>query len=404
MAKPLSKEQLEFLYELYYENGMVFGRDILFQFVKTNFPELNISRRQIAEWLKKQEINQLHQPHNAARDFKSIVYTEPKKTIAIDIMDLQNFEVRQFKYLLIGVDMFSRKVYAYAMKNKSEKAVIDAMKKMLKDTKTIKAIRSDNDATFTAKTFTNLMQKKGIKQVFSKASLPQSNGLVERHNQTLKRLIQKNIELNEDYDWAKKLSSLVSNINKTVSKSTGTTPNNIEKEFKENNKEFIQEVYNKEKGVKSKSRSLVEQKFFIGDRVRIFQPNDKIKSRVWSKEIYKIDKVYKPKTDYGVYEYKVDKFSTKFKEEDLQKVITVENRITAEPELFTISKIIKPVIQNNKPAYEVKWKNYKETTIEPRDNLLKDIPKMINLFDKRNAVKFSTSKKGKANVIYSLVQ
>ena len=51
MAKALSKEQLEFLYKLYYENGMVFGRDTIFEFVKSNFPELGISRRQIAEWL-----------------------------------------------------------------------------------------------------------------------------------------------------------------------------------------------------------------------------------------------------------------------------------------------------------------------------------------------------------------
>ena len=98
------------------------------------------------------------------------------------------------------------------------------------------------------------------------------------------------------------------------------------------------------------------------------------------------------------------KFSTKFKEEDLQKVNAVENKITAEPELFTISRIVKPVIQNNEAAYEVKWKGYKDTTIEPRSVLIKDIPKMINLFEKRNKVNYTTSKKGKVNVSYSLVQ
>ena len=45
-------------------------------------------------------------------------------------------------------------------------------------------------------------------------------------------------------------------------------------------------------------------------------------------------------------------------------------------EKFVISKLIKPVIQNNKVYYEVKWKKHKDTTLEPRQTLLKDIPKI----------------------------
>jgi hypothetical protein len=33
--------------------------------------------------------------------------------------------------------------------------------------------------------------------------------------------------------------------------------------------------------------------------------------------------------------------------------------------------------------YEVMWKGYTETTNEPRDGFLKDVPKMINQFEKR---------------------
>ena len=45
--------------------------------------------------------------------------------------------------------------------------------------------------------------------------------------------------------------------------------------------------------------------------------------------------------------------------------------------------------------YEVQWKGYKETTNEPRDVLLKDVPKMINLYEKKNKLKFTlnTNKK-----------
>ena len=38
--------------------------------------------------------------------------------------------------------------------------------------------------------------------------------------------------------------------------------------------------------------------------------------------------------------------------------------------------------------YEVKWKGYNKTTLEPREVLLKDVPKMINQFEKKNKITF----------------
>ena len=55
---------------------------------------------------------------------------------------------------------------------------------------------------------------------------------------------------------------------------------------------------------------------------------------------------------------------------------------------FSISKIIRQVINDNAIFYEVQWKGYKETTNEPRDVLLKDVPKMINQYEKKNKLKF----------------
>jgi hypothetical protein len=36
--------------------------------------------------------------------------------------------------------------------------------------------------------------------------------------------------------------------------------------------------------------------------------------------------------------------------------------------------------------YEVKWKGYNETTLEPCEVLWKDIPKMENKFEKKNKI------------------
>ena len=44
---------------------------------------------------------------------------------------------------------------------------------------------------------------------------------------------------------------------------------------------------------------------------------------------------------------------------------------------------MKPLIKDNLAYYDVMWKRFNEPTIEPREELLKDVPKMINQFEKR---------------------
>ena len=64
-------------------------------------------------------------------------------------------------------------------------------------------------------------------------------------------------------------------------------------------------------------------------------------------------------------------------EEDLQKIDDVKNESNQE-KFFKISKLVKPAIRENKPHYEVAWVGYRgNNTIELRDNLIKDVPKMV---------------------------
>jgi hypothetical protein len=62
----------------------------------------------------------------------------------------------------------------------------------------------------------------------------------------------------------------------------------------------------------------------------------------------------------------VEGFQDRFKEEELLNVVGEPQKKIMKVEKFVISKLIKPVIQNNKVFYEVQWKRYKDTTLEPR--------------------------------------
>ena len=69
---------------------------------------------------------------------------------------------------------------------------------------------------------------------------------------------------------------------------------------------------------------------------------------------------------------------------------------TNQPEFYRISKIVKAVTKDNLPHYEVAWVGYRgKNTIESRENLLADAPKMINAFDKKHGIEFKTDKNKK---------
>jgi len=163
MAPPLSKKHLEILNTEFYTHLNFFGRDKLYNIIKDKYEDYP-SRRQIADWLAVQEVNQLYFPSKGKpKDIKSSM-TTPNTIIAIDLVDLQKIEVRGFKYLLNGIDMSSRYFYSVAMKNKTDTEALNAFKKIYKQSK-IRAIRSDNGSEFINKKFVDFLKENNIKQV-----------------------------------------------------------------------------------------------------------------------------------------------------------------------------------------------------------------------------------------------
>ena len=101
MTPPLSKYQLDILNTEFYTNLQFFGRDKLYNIMKSKYPE-HPSRRQISEWLSQQEVNQLYHPSKGkAKNIKSSM-TTPNTILAIDLVSMEKFQVNGFKYLLRG--------------------------------------------------------------------------------------------------------------------------------------------------------------------------------------------------------------------------------------------------------------------------------------------------------------
>ena len=107
-------------------------------------------------------------------------------------------------------------------------------------------MRSDNGSEFINAKFKKYLAENAIKQILSEAGKPASNGMIERANGTIKELIQKSLELNEDFDWVKHLQKLIDNINNSQLRITGFTPNQIQEAYENDDKEILDEAFDSE--------------------------------------------------------------------------------------------------------------------------------------------------------------
>ena len=131
MAPPLTIKQLEILNTEFYKNLNFFGRDKLYNLIRDKYEDEEISRRQISDWLKQQEINQIYTPSKGkGKSIKSSM-TTPNKILGMDLVNMEKFQVRGYKYLLNAIDMSSRFLYSVALKNKTDKEVLDGSRRYI---------------------------------------------------------------------------------------------------------------------------------------------------------------------------------------------------------------------------------------------------------------------------------
>ena len=149
-------------------------------------------------------------------------------SIQIDLADVSRYSSsnRGVKFLLVALDSFSRFLRVIPIKNKSNKTVLWALKRIINSVgKRLRYVTSDEGKEFVGKSVQDYLKSKNIIWFSSHGGTKQS--MVERVIGTLLQRITRFMKAKESDFYLTALPLLVSSYNSTFHSSLNTTPRDV---------------------------------------------------------------------------------------------------------------------------------------------------------------------------------
>ena len=256
--------------------------DKIYNSVKEKFPQVN--RKFIQNWLNKQTTFTVHQPAKLNFKRNPIVSKYVDHNWHADLIEIKHPSKNSGnRYILMVIDNLSKYGWAEPLKNKSGPVVKKAIIAILKHSKRKpKILTTDAGKEFTNRSLKKYLKWRKIKHFiardFAKASV------VERWNRTIKEKIHKYLTFNKTKSFIEILPNVIDGYNNTIHSRTKYKPIDVNQT---NQRLVFRNLY--------KNRTSIEnEKFSIGDKVRLFLKRKKFDKGFlanYSKEIFFIHKV-----------------------------------------------------------------------------------------------------------------
>ena len=271
-----------------------------------------VTLKQIKEFIEKQEAYQVNKQPLRIKNYFPIVGAYENEIFQIDLADMGDISTtnNNYKWLLCGVDVFTRKAYIVAMKNKTAISVTTAMRHIIERSKP-DIINCDQGSEFISREFKQLMADNDINVRYVPVGDHHKLAIVDRFIRTLRQLLNNYQTAYNTTRYIDVLDKLVDNYNNTYHSGIKGIPN------KPDRKRLItmtRDKYNK---------ALDEEKHFkIGQSVRYLKNKalfEKGSSNAkWSNTIHKI-------IDKTEHTYTIDT-GTIFKYYELMPVDAIETK------------------------------------------------------------------------------
>ena len=285
-----------------------------------------ISKPRIRKWLSEQETYTNLRGVRRKFERPRVMVDGANEMWDIDLADVSNVDKENdgTKFLLVTLDVFSRKAHVQPLKGKTSEDVIKALRMIFDVDKPVK-IRSDKGSEFVNRKVAKFLKDENILHSVTQNEVKAN--YAERFIKTFKNKLNHLFLHKQKLRYLEVLQDLVDGYNNTVHETIETTPNKASKKNKEDELWENQYVYpywkdlQKRRGKKKKSNFAYK----IGQRVKISflrEPFSREYHQKWSSEIFSIRKRTKLS---GIPVYEIDDFAGDlvkgvFYQKEIQKV------------------------------------------------------------------------------------
>lgn len=279
-------EYAEVLNHLYDSDTNVRGKgsNLLYKYVFDKY--INITRANVVEFLSKQSEYQIGKAP-AHRVNKPILSRYPNELWGIDLIECLAYvgSNNRYKYIVTIVDLFSRKTWLCKLTTKNPYKIRDAFVSVIaRANVSPNHLLSDQGTEFRTD-FDEYLQAEGIVHRRTRAYSPMANGVVERTNQTVRKLLRATMIFNDNKVWHTHLSEIEDNINSSYNSSIKATPNDVWIANKNpimvrdlpttvvtpNDKRILARVNLRKKAIKDVA-AFQQYEYKEGDIVRVYMP------------------------------------------------------------------------------------------------------------------------------------
>lgn len=303
----------------------------------------------VSEWLNKTDTYSLHKPVRKNFPRRKYIVGGINNLWQLDLSDLPQLAKYNdgFRYILLTIDVFTRKAYARPLKTKSGKEVSQAFQDILKSNNIkIEKIMTDRGKEFFNKDFKSVLNEYKIYHYVSNNQEIKAS-LVERLQRTIKSKLFRYFTHSNTYRYLDVLQDIILSYNETVHSSHDMKPNQINYD---NQEEVWQRLYNQDN---LSTRAI--NKFNIGDKVRISKYStifEKGYLPAWSEEVFTVSRIHDTTPIvYSLKDAASDELEGTWYEPELQKVNIEDN-------IYKIESIVGQRKVNGKSQYLVKWVGY----------------------------------------------
>src|SRR5215475_4323724 len=181
------------------------------------------SKKEVKEFLESQNVYSLHKPIKTKFQRRRVYVDHIDQQWQADLVDMKSLKShnKNYNYILMVIDCFSKYGWAVALKKKTGDEVLNGFKKIFKTRKPLK-LQTDKGTEFINKQTQNYFKKIGIK--FFTTENETKAQIVERWNRTTKEKMYKYFTAYNTKTWIDILQDLIFNYNNSYHSSIKMTP------------------------------------------------------------------------------------------------------------------------------------------------------------------------------------